>query len=123
MGVKTIPQLPTDDLDVTSNFYRALGFAERARWPNQYLILDREGLELHFWFAGVIDPLKNESSCYVRFDDASEARDLYDQWAPLDVEGKDLRSPTETDYGLLEFALIDPHGNLVRVGGSIETNS
>lgn len=123
MGVKTIPQLPTDNLDATSDFYRRLGFVERGRWPDEYLILDRDGLELHFWFAGSVDPLKNEASCYVRFETAAEARDLYDLWAALGLKNDDLRAPVETDYGLLEFALIDKHGNLVRIGGSLTPNS
>jgi hypothetical protein len=25
-------------------------------------------------------------------------------------------APEDTDYGLREFALVDPHGNLLRVG-------
>ena len=123
MGPKTIPQLPTDDLDTTSEFYRRLGFVERGRWPNEYLILERDDLELHFWFARSVDPLKNEASCYVRFDTAAEARDLYDQWAALGLERDDLRPPVETDYGLLEFALIDKHGNLLRIGGLLSTIS
>jgi catechol 2,3-dioxygenase-like lactoylglutathione lyase family enzyme len=123
MALKAIPQLPTDDFDATSQFYGRLGFVERARWPNEYLIIDREGLELHFWFAGSVDPLKNDFSCYVRFDKASEARDLYDTWAAAGLEEEDLRAPTATDYGLLEFALIDPHGNLMRIGGSLSATA
>jgi catechol 2,3-dioxygenase-like lactoylglutathione lyase family enzyme len=118
MGVKTIPQLPTDNLDATSQFYGRLGFVERARWP-EYLILERDDLELHFWFAGSIDPLKNDASCYVRFDTAAEAGALYDEWVALGLKEDDLRAPVETDYGLLEFALIDKHGNLLRIGGSL----
>ena len=122
MGPKAIPQLPTDNLDATSDFYRRLGFVERGRWPDEYLILERDDLELHFRYAGPVNPLENEASCYVRFETAAEARDLYDQWASLGLKHDDLRPPVETDYGLLEFALIDKHGNLVRIGGSLSTN-
>ena len=119
MGLKTIPQLPSDDLDATSAFYNRLGFLERARWPEEYLILERADLELHFWFKCPVDPHTNDVSCYVRFDTAEEARALHDQWAELDMNAGRLHGPTETDYGLLEFAVVDPHGNLLRVGGSI----
>lgn len=121
MSLKAIPQFPTDNLDATSEFYGRLGFVERARWNDQYLILEREELELHFWFTALVDPLKNDASCYVRFDTATEVRRLYDRWAALGLELDDLRAPIETDYGLLEFALIDKHGNLIRVGGPIST--
>jgi hypothetical protein len=38
----------------------------------------------------------------------------------VQLAGGRLNSPKATDYGLLEFALIDAHGNLVRVGGTLE---
>lgn len=95
MGLKTIPQLPSDNLDATSEFYRHLGFVERGRWPNEYLVLERDDLELHFRFTGSLDPLTNEASCYVRFETAVEARDLYDQWAALGLKQDDLRPPVE----------------------------
>ena len=121
MGLKTIPQLPSDNLDATTDFYKRLGFSERGRWEGEYLILARGDFELHFWYAGSVNPLKNEASCYVRFDTADEARALHHEWAQLEMDGGDLHQPTETDYGLLEFAVIDPHGNLLRVGGSLRT--
>jgi catechol 2,3-dioxygenase-like lactoylglutathione lyase family enzyme len=122
MGFKTIPQLPTGNLDVTREFYGRLGFTERARWPEEYMILERDGLELHFWYSESVDPLKNDASCYVRFDTAKEAHDLYEQWTALGLGSDDLRAPVETDYGLLEFALIDKHGNLIRLGGPVSAD-
>ena len=122
MGLKTIPQLPSSDFDETARFYENLGFTERNRWPGEYLILQRpaDDLELHFWFAANIDPKTNYSSCYVRFDEAREARALHEEWKALGISSEHLRSLQETDYGLLEFALVDPHANLIRIGGAIE---
>ena len=123
MPLKAIPQLPSSDFDRSAAFYGRLGFSEGGRWPNEYLILVREadGLELHFWH-GRIDPLKNDASCYVRFDNADEARSLYAEWAAVDLPDGEVRPAVETDYGLLEFPLIDPDGNLIRVGGVIESS-
>ncbi len=123
MPPKTIPQLPSSDYDETAAFYGRLGFTERARWPDEYLILLREtdDIELHFW-SGRVDPLKNDSSCYVRFDTAEEARSLHAEWARANLPPDGLRELVETDYGLLEFALVDPDGNLIRVGGSLQTS-
>jgi catechol 2,3-dioxygenase-like lactoylglutathione lyase family enzyme len=124
MGVKTIPILPSSDFDETVRFYERLGFAEQGRWPNEYLILQRahDSFELHFWFCDSVDPKGNDVACYARWDTAAEARALHDEWAAVDVEPGRLHPPTETDYGLLEFALVDAHGNLVRVGGSVDAD-
>ena len=121
MPPKTIPQLPSSNFDETANFYERLGFREGARWPGEYLILlrDADGIELHFW-SGRVDPLKNDSSCYVRFDKADEARSLHTEWAAAGLPADGLRDLVETDYGLLEFALVDPDANLIRVGGATE---
>lgn len=121
MALTTIPILPSNDFDETVRFYERLGFAEQRRWPNEYLILERpaDGLELHFWFTESVRRKENDVACYVRWDTAAEARALHDEWAAVDVNPGRLHPPTKTDYGLLEFALIDTHGNLIRVGGSL----
>ena len=119
MAQKTIPILPSRNLDETVRFYSRLGFAEQGRWP-EYLILQRpDHLELHFWFNNSLDPRANDVGCYVRWDTAAEARTLHDDWASVDFHPGRLHPPAETDYGLLEFALVDPHGNLIRIGGSL----
>jgi hypothetical protein len=118
MSAKTIPILPSKQFDETAHFYAALGFAETGRWPNEYLILRRDdGIELHFWSNPKVDRATNDVACYVRFDTAAEARALYGGWVSSVPAGGRLAPPTSTDYGLVEFALIDPHGNLVRIGG------
>jgi hypothetical protein len=118
MSARTIPILPSRHFDETARFYAPLGFAESKRWPNEYLILRRDdGIELHFWSNPKVERATNDVACYVRFDTAAETQALYDAWAPqVPADGR-LMPPSSTDYGLLEFALIDPHGNLVRIGG------
>jgi len=36
--------------------------------------------------------------------------------SPTPATGSRLVPPTDTDYGMREFAVVDPSGNLVRVG-------
>lgn len=117
-GVQTIPILPSDDLDKTAEYYARLGFEEVYRAPNEYLVLQRDGnFEVHFWLTTPVDPRTNATACYVRTNLAGDARAIYEEWAGADVEPGRLHPPTATDYGLLEFALVDLHGNLLRVGG------
>ena len=56
--------------------------------------------------------------CYLRVDDADE---LYREWHAVGIEadprtGSRLMAPVDTEYGMREFALVDPNGNLLRVG-------
>ncbi|SHF26335.1 bleomycin resistance protein [Streptoalloteichus hindustanus] len=117
MTVVTIPILPSPDLDATARFYATLGFTTQERHP-EYLLASRpDGAELHFYEQEKVDPKTDAGGCYLRFTSATEARSLHETWSALSLDGARLDAPVETDYGLLEFALVDPHGNLVRVGG------
>ena len=125
MGVvraKTIPILPSSDLDGTTSFYSTLGFTEESRFPGEYLILNHPiGIELHFWLASHLDKATNYASCYVRFDSANQAQSLYDDWANSGLDSESLRAPEDPGYNLLEFAVLDLDRNLVRIGGIIES--
>jgi len=123
MQAVTIPILPSADFDATAAFYARLGFAERGRWPGDYLILrSPEGIELHFRMDARLDPLRNDGACYIRFASAAGASALHQAWAALDLPGARLHAPAATGYGLLEFGLVDPHGNLLRIGGPLPSN-
>lgn len=113
-----MPILPSWDFDATSEFYAQLGFAERGRWPDAYLILDHHlGIELHFFKSPKFEASSNDHGVYVRFGSADEVHSLYSAWSAADRHGGIVKTPLETDYGLLEFALLDPMRNLIRVGG------
>jgi hypothetical protein len=83
------------------------------------LIIRRGSLQLHFHGDPQVDPLTTSSSCYVYTEDADA---LYDKWDAIGVAtdpkiGSRLQGPAvDTDYGMREFALVDPSGNLTRVG-------
>ncbi len=120
MEPKTIPILPSPDLDETARFYAALGFTEGARYPGEYLVMHHpRGIELHFWWHPGLDPLANDAGCYVRFGSAAEAESLHREWSG-DLDDRHLRPLEDPGYNLLEFALLDSHRNLVRVGGFID---
>jgi catechol 2,3-dioxygenase-like lactoylglutathione lyase family enzyme len=117
----SVPIMPAKDLDATLAFYERLGFESAGAAPPSewnYLIIRRGGVQLHFYGDPSVDPLTTDFSCYVYTDDADA---LYDAWNAIGVPtdpatGSRLQRPVSTDYGMREFALIDPSGNLVRVG-------
>lgn len=122
MGVTSIPILPSRDLDATAAFYAPLGFAAPGRWPGYLILTHPTGVELHFWEHPDEDPLTNDVACYLRFDTADEVRALHEAWAGTGLPGHGvprLVAPQATDYGLLEMALVDADGSLVRVGGTL----
>ena len=115
---QTIPILPSPDFDDTVRFYELIGFSEEGRWPGRYLIIEHPAaIELHFFHLPDLDVASNDHGAYIRFDSDFEAESLYNQWWAARPEGGSLREPSTTDYGMFEFALLDPHRNLLRVGG------
>ena len=124
MGLeRAVPILPSRDLRETLAFYERLGFENRGAPPEEwdYLILGRGGVQLHFIAAPDTDPLATAASCYVY---AADADRLHEQWRAVGVPtdpatGSRLVEPTTADYGMREFAVVDPSGNLVRVGSRV----
>jgi catechol 2,3-dioxygenase-like lactoylglutathione lyase family enzyme len=116
-----VPIMPANDLDATLSFYERLGFKNAGSAPTEwnYLIMRRGSVQLHFYGDPQVDPLTTSSSCYVYTEDADA---LYDEWDAVGVAtdpktGSRLQGPpVDTDYGMREFALVDPSGNLIRVG-------
>jgi catechol 2,3-dioxygenase-like lactoylglutathione lyase family enzyme len=116
-----VPVLPAKDLAETRAFYERLGFVNAATFPSSwnYLILKRGALQLHFYGDADVDPLTTSAGCYLYTEDADA---LYETWNAIGVPtdpatGSRLQGPpADTDYGLREFALVDPSGNLLRVG-------
>ncbi len=121
---RSIPILPSRDLRETLAFYERLGFENRGAPPEEwdYLIVGRDSADLHFYSAPDIDPLTTAASCYVFVDDADA---LYAEWEGIGVPydratGSRLVAPTDTDYRIRELALVDPSGNLVRIGSLLD---
>jgi catechol 2,3-dioxygenase-like lactoylglutathione lyase family enzyme len=115
-----VPVLPARDLHETLAFYERLGFALQGAPIERYgyLIVARGSIELHFFDQPRVDPLTTDAGCYVRVRDADA---LHREWKAVGVPtdpttGSRLMPVTDTDYGLREFALVDPNGNLLRLG-------
>jgi catechol 2,3-dioxygenase-like lactoylglutathione lyase family enzyme len=111
------PILPSRDLVATASFYERLGFEQRGMWPDEYLIVMRGEVGLHFFCAPQLDPWTSSAGCYLYVQDADA---LHREWLALDLPSQGIPrlhgAPEQTDYGLREFALVDPDGNLLRVG-------
>ncbi len=114
---RAVPVLPSRDLRKTSAFYARLGFIERGLWPEEYLIVERGPLELHFFHAPETDPATSAFSCYLRVEDPAALFELWVQAAP-DVPqscfgAPRLQRPLDEEG---EYALIDEDGTALRLG-------
>ncbi|MBO1333598.1 VOC family protein [Streptomyces sp. VRA16 Mangrove soil] len=121
------PIMPSRDLTVTLDFYASLGFAAGAHYPDDgYLILVRDAAELHFYHAPDTDPLTAAHAAYLRLDGGAHVADtLHEEWSATGLSGDPyatprLVEPDDTVYGMREFALVDPDGNLLRIGAVLE---
>jgi len=101
-----IPILPSSDLGRTAAFYARAGFADVGR-HDDYLLLDNEGVELHFAHHDTVTP----GTCFVHVTDATK---MWKQLRDLGVDG--VGEIADRDYGLREFVLTDPDGNRIRIG-------
>lgn len=116
------PILPSRDLDETRAFYRRLGFTiwfnGGAVNPN-YEIVSRGEAVVHFFAEPDLDPFKNDAGCYWRVKDADA---LYEEFARLGLPREGiprLNPPQDEPWWMREFNLVDPSGNLVRIGHNL----
>lgn len=81
-----------------------------------YLILERDGFELHFLEHLQLDPLRNDGQVYLRVE---EIEQLYEaaqqQGCPIHPNGVLSKKP----WGQMEFSVLDPDHNLLTFGEAI----
>ena len=104
----TIPVLASLNIEETAAFYELrLGFESRLRSEN-YLIMERDGCELHFWLCGECHIAENTSCC-----PHGDTEVLHADFAR---RGLKLDPPVARPWGMREFYVIAPHGNLLKIG-------
>lgn len=108
---RAIPILPSLDIARTRAFYEeSLGFSGQLYEEEDYLILRRGEIELHFWLTED-KKLPPVSSAYIRGRDVPALHaDFARRGAPK------LSEITARPWGMTEFYLWDPDGNLLRFG-------
>ena len=109
------PILPVQDLSRARAFYESLGF-KAGYHDDRYEILRRGDLVVHLEPRDNLVPATNRTTCYWRVADADE---LYQEFTSLGLpfEGLPrLTAPSDEPWGMREFTLKDPAGNLIRVG-------
>jgi hypothetical protein len=111
---KAIPVLVSLDIARTLQFFNEVpGFKTQHIEDFSYGMAARGAVEIHFWLCNEKHIAEN-ASCYVRVDD------IHSLHAELKPKLPALASVTETAWGMAEFYVIDPDGNLIKFGQSID---
>jgi catechol 2,3-dioxygenase-like lactoylglutathione lyase family enzyme len=112
-----IPTLPSRSVKATAEFYKRLGFEGGPHEFNpEYGILRRGSVELHFFTHRALDPADSSAGCYLRvLDVASIYRDFLAAQLPRTGIPR-MDTLEDKPWGLREFAVVDPDGNLLRIG-------
>ena len=111
VDVAVLPVLPSLNLSETRAFYsEKLGLSEVVHEADNYLILRRPGIELHFWLTDNRS-LSENTSVYIR---GGGTDALYAEFSMRDILR--LSAFEERPWGMKEFHIHDPHGNLLRFG-------
>jgi len=112
-----IPILPCRSVAATTEFYRRLGFEGGAHeFDRDYAILRRGQVELHFFTHRDLVPAESFAGCYIR------VRDVQSIFESCSAGGLPAAGRPRIDrledkpWGLREFAIVGPDGNLLRIG-------
>lgn len=108
------PKLPMRSKSVTRAYYvNGLGFAEFGADVPEYLMLSRDGIELHFFLFPKLDPKLTYGQVYIRTIDIDGLyRWVIDHGVAIHSNGDLGNRP----WGQREFALLDPDNNLLTFG-------
>jgi uncharacterized glyoxalase superfamily protein PhnB len=110
--LRVAPGMPSTDIERTIEHYARLGFAA-TMVRDEFAILERDGVELHFAFKPNHDPARTAMWIYIRVKDA----DAF--YHDMKAAGVDLNEPHDTDYRMREIAHIDPDNNLILFGSTL----
>lgn len=107
---KAIPILASLDIARTLKFYgEVLGFQTTHFEGHSYGIAVRADTELHFWACDEKHIAEN-TSCYIRVHDIKGVHQEFSTRIPK------LKPVVRTAWGMDEFYVIDPDGNLIKFG-------
>ena len=115
---KLSPILPARDIPATQAFWQRLGF-HTVYIDASYLLMKREGAEIHFFHHATLDPFKCDHGAYLR---PSDTTALDGEWGALGLPATGiprLERAADKPWGMRELALLDPNGNLIRAGQEI----
>lgn len=118
MLISINPKLPMRAKAKTKEYYiNSLGFKDigATDYP-EYLMIEKEGIEIHFFLHESLKPKENYGQVYIRTADIDVLyQSLQNMNVPIHPNGKLEVKP----WGQKEFSLLDPDHNLLTFGQAI----
>lgn len=113
------PKLPMRDKSITKKYYlNALGFKEVGGSYEEYLMVKKDAVELHFFLFQNLNPLENYGQIYLRTEHIDKIyQSLLNAKVPIHPNGALEIKP----WGQKEFSLLDPDHNLLTFGEGISS--
>ena len=112
------PKLPMRDKTATRDFY--IGKLEFQEFGNVdydgYLMVQKEGIQIHFFEFKELDPKENYGQVYIRTNDIDH---LYQSFLDKKISIHPNGSLEVKPWGQMEFSLLDPDHNLLTFGQSM----
>ncbi len=112
------PKLPMRNRHITLDFYQKyLDFKDisASPYPN-YLLLERDGIELHFFLFEQLNTDENYGQVYIRVNDIKTFyNELIANQVPIHPNGKLEFKPWQQ----FEFSVLDCDNNLITFGESV----
>ncbi|OWK99443.1 glyoxalase/bleomycin resistance/extradiol dioxygenase family protein [Kaistella haifensis DSM 19056] len=111
------PKIPMRNKEITRNFYiNSLDFEEIGAVDfNEYLMIKKDQIELHFFLFESINPLENYGQVYIR---TYGIESLYEDFLRKQIDIHPNGKLQEKPWGQKEFSILDPDGNLLTFGQS-----
>ncbi|MGN7784120.1 bleomycin resistance protein [Niabella sp. 22666] len=109
------PKLPMRNKQATKAYYiDQLGFIDcGAADYDGYLMVEKEGIEIHFFEFKELNPAENYGQVYIRTNDIDGLyQSLIDNNVAIHPNGQLETKP----WGQKEFSLLDPDNNLLTFG-------
>lgn len=110
------PKLPMREKTATLNYYSGqLDFRVLADYGD-YLLLEKDQVQLHFFLFAELNPAENYGQVYIRTDAIDELyRSFREKQVPVHPNGQLQIKP----WGQKEFSLLDPDHNLLTFGETL----
>ena len=107
------PKLPMRNKATTKKYYiEQLGFSELNDYGD-YLLLNKDNIEIHFFEFKELDPKKNYGQVYIRTNDIEK---FYQTLLDCKVNIHPNAPLQLKPWGQKEFAILDPDNNLLTFG-------
>lgn len=110
--LRVAPGMPSRSIKRTIEHYARFGFSATLT-SDEFAILERDGIELHFALKPDHDPARTATWIYIR------VKDVDAFYRDMKAMGLDLKQPHDTDYSMREIPHIDPDNNLILFGSTL----